>query len=367
MERITVNYNIGLKRDYLCSIDKYNENIRKFLADKVAYHDNYFKSKQYGFMRLFKQFFLFPLRICALNKYRRINYFIDPASALNFIFPIRKKIIVIYDLNREKEGTIAQKLGYALTAMSWSFLKKADLIITISEATKKNIMEQLHIPTSKIRIVYPAVDHKAYRPIHFDKKKFLKKYDIKEDKKIILYVGTEQNRKNVDVLIRAMSTLRELGVKFQFVKIGAHQNEKNRKRNVKLIRELHLTEHIKIINQVEEKELPLFYNAADVFVFPSVFEGFGMPPLEAMACGCPVITTHKTSLQEVVGDAAIILKKVTPKSIADNILRVLQDTKLRKTLRIKGLRQAKKFDWKSSAENMCATLNAFERSYERRT
>jgi len=360
MRGIGLNYIVGLKRNYICGIDKYNENILKRLRGEVDCVRYYFKSSQYGLSRLLKQFIFFPIKIWQLNRYRRINFFVDTVSALNFIFPIRKKMIVVYDLNNEREGKPRQKLGYWLTEFSWKFLRKADLIITISNSTKNLLIKKLKIKKEKIKIVYPAMDHNIYRPIRVDRRHLFEKYNIQTNFKIILYVGSDQNRKNVDKIIKALNLLNQKITDFFFLKIGKSQNESNRKNNLGLVRKLGLKGRVKFIEHVEENDLPKFYNIAEVFVFPSIYEGFGMPPLEAMACGCPVITTDRTSLKEVVGEAGIILDSVKPMEIAENIEKVFENKKLRTDLIKKGLKQAKKFDWNKSSREMYSILKNFE-------
>jgi glycosyltransferase involved in cell wall biosynthesis len=127
--------------------------------------------------------------------------------------------------------------------------------------------------------------------------------------------------------------------------------------------ELGLRERVRFVGYIEEQELPLWYAAATVFVFPSIYEGFGMPPLEAMACGTPVVTSNSSSLPEVVGEAGIMVSPHDPAAFAAAIDRVLSDADLREELRARGLARARAFDWRVTAER---TLAAYEAAAARR-
>ncbi len=134
------------------------------------------------------------------------------------------------------------------------------------------------------------------------------------------------------------------------VKIGSPQNPKSKNNLLGLIKKLGLEKEVVFTGFVSEEELPKWYNAADLFIYPCLYAGFGLPPLEAMACGTPVITSNLTSLPEVVGDAGIMINPYDKKQLVEAIHRVLTDENLRENLIKKGLQKAKDFSWDKAAK-----------------
>ena len=185
-------------------------------------------------------------------------------------------------------------------------LKKADIIITISRFSKDEIVKHLDYPEDRIKIVYPGVDHSVYYKKR--DKKILREHNISNEDKLILYVGSETPRMNVPVLIKAFSKLKKKLPNIKLVKIGESQSYGARENILKLIKDLNLQDDVIFEGYIPEGELPLWYNASDVLVYPCEYAGFGLPPLEAMACGTPVVTSNTTSLPEVVGDAGIMVE-----------------------------------------------------------
>ncbi len=241
--------------------------------------------------------------------------------------------------------------------MNLNGLKKADTIITISEFSKKEIINYAGIEPARIRIIYPGVDGSLYRP-KFNRG-ILSRYGFRSDDHVLLYVGSEEPRKNLPLLLKAMNRLKSSGFPVKLLKVGNPQFGGDRKLLMSDITKLDLKKDIAFTEKVPENDLPLYYNAADVFVFPSVYEGFGLPPLEAMACGCPVIAANATALPEVVGDAGILFDAEDPEELADTIQNVLTDTKLRKSLITKGLERSKIFSWWKAAKETEETYKKF--------
>jgi len=149
----------------------------------------------------------------------------------------------------------------------------------------------------------------------------------------------------VDGLINAFSLLENKNTKVILIRVG-----KMSRRVKNLILKLGLMDKVYYYTNIAEEELPYFYGAADLFVFPSYYEGFGLPPLEAMASGCPVIASNATSIPEVIGDAAVLMEPCDVHGIAENMFKVLSDNGLREDLIQKGLERAKLFTWKKTAE-----------------
>jgi len=235
--------------------------------------------------------------------------------------------------------------------LDYKGIKRAKRIIAISQTTKNDLMHYLNIPSERISVVYLGVDHKLFRPVSH------RIYDYP----YILFVGSEQPRKNFTGLLEAFRQLKtEPRFKdLKLVKVGrAGGQEANfRRPAMEVIETLGLADEVIFTDFVPEADLPIYYSGADVFVLPSLYEGFGFPVLEAMACGCPVVTSNTTSLPEVVGEAGIMVNPYDADSLAQAIRQVLTDSELRDNMARKGLEQAKKFSWEKTAKQTLAVYN----------
>ena len=226
--------------------------------------------------------------------------------------------------------------------------RRADEIIAISENTKKDIMSLLKIPTEKIRVIYEAAGPEFC--LVKDKKllaETCRKYKI--DSPFILHVGTIEPRKNLEFLVRAYSAVAQNSrIKEKLVITG--KKGWYYEGLFKLVEKLGLQNKVIFTGYVEDEDMPALYNAASLFTFPSLYEGFALPPLEAMACGTPVISSNTSSLPEVVGSAGILLPPKDISSWSASITEVLRFGSLRQELKQKSLRQAKKFSWEKTAQ-----------------
>jgi glycosyltransferase involved in cell wall biosynthesis len=240
--------------------------------------------------------------------------------------------------------------------MKW--MPTVDHIITISKFSKDEIFKYLNYPKERIDIIYPAVDHELYHPI--PSKEILKQFNISDEDKIVLYVGSETPRQNVPVLIKAFKTLKKLMPKVKLVKIGESQSRDARVDILKLINQYELNNDVIFTGYIPESEMPKWYSASDLLIYPCEYAGFGLPPLEAMACGTPVITSNTTSLPEVVGKAGIMIDPHDEERLADEMYRVLNDTKLSKNMTEMGLERAKLFNWDESAQQTLEVYKAME-------
>jgi len=266
-----------------------------------------------------------------------------------------KKILTVFDL---ASVLFPEKFSiYARICIKFYPLifKNTDKIITISENSKKDIMNIYKIPEEQIIVTNLGVDKKFKK---IKNKKALKdvknKYDLPEN--FILFVGTIEPRKNLENLIRVYSKYENKGTKLVIVgKTGWKY-----KPFFKTLEQLNLNKDIKLMGFVEDDDLPYFYNLAKVFVYPSFYEGFGLPPLEAMACGCPVITSNTSSLPEVVGKAGLM---INPYSLENELIPALQkifyNLNYRNNLIKKGFLQAKKFNWENSVKKILRLYNSY--------
>ena len=229
--------------------------------------------------------------------------------------------------------------------------KRADKLIVVSKSTKEDIMGLYGIPENKIRLIYSGINSK-FRKIKIkdeDKLNLNKKYCLPE--KFILYFGTLEPRKNLIGLIKAYEIFRlnyKSASDYKLVIAGApgwlyQKIYKTAKKSI-------FSNDIIFTGYIEEKDKLYLYNLASLFVYPSFFEGFGFPPLEAMACGIPVITSNISSLPEVVGDAGIIIDPYNLNDLAFAIKETIYDINLRNYLISRGFEQVNKFSWERCAE-----------------
>jgi len=217
-------------------------------------------------------------------------------------------------------------------------------LITISQSAKNDIVNLLQVEPEKITVTPLGVDEKFKRASEEEIKAVKNKYSLNAP--FFLFVGTIEPRKNVARLLKAFISISEKiphelviagkwGWRYEDVKeVLANSKAKNK---------------IKILSYVEGKDLVPLYSAADVFVFPSLYEGFGLPPLEALACGTPVITSNISSLPEAVGTNGILIDPNNVESIANAMLNLAQDEVVKKNLAIKGIEWAKNFTWEKTA------------------
>lgn len=227
------------------------------------------------------------------------------------------------------------------------FRKKIDRMIAVSNSEKRNIITTLCIPEDKIEVIYHGVDHNFFRPldkIDEVKNTLNKKYRIGNNP-FIFHVSSYQPKKNVLALIKAFHGLRNELKEYKLVLAGKHFGQV---RN--FVRKLNLERRVIFTGFLSDNDLPKFYNAAEVFAFPSFHESFGMPILEAMACGCPVITSNVFSMPEIAGDAALLVNPYSVEDITNALYSVLTDEHLRRELRRKGLKRAKHFSWRKCAQ-----------------
>ncbi|EQB34354.1 hypothetical protein M947_11335 [Sulfurimonas hongkongensis] len=227
----------------------------------------------------------------------------------------------------------------------FKLIKKADHIITGSNFTKQEIISYLQIPQESISTIYHGVNHELYKPYPQDE---LKKTKIKLDlpKQFLLFVGSIEPRKNLLVLLEAYDLLpKEKKEELPLILVGfkGWQNKEVMKKIEKN------KEHIRYLGYLLDIELAHLYNLATIFIYPSLYEGFGLPPLEAMACGAPAIVSRVASLPEVCGDAVLYIDPANIQEIRDKILTLLNDNKSREELSQKGKSQAALFSWDKSA------------------
>lgn len=287
---------------------------------------------------------------------------IDVLHSPGFVMPIMSKAKNVLTMADMTFFTHPEAHTLAKRAYFWMFMpisiKKADKIISISENTKKDILDHVKVDKKKIRTVHLAAD-RSFKELNKDKcrKEIKERYDVGSP--FILFIGMIEPRKNLERLITAFSELKKKeNMQHKLVIVG----KKGWKFDsiFKTIKKERLEQEIIFTGYVPDEDLAKFYNAADFFVYPSLYEGFGLPVLEAMACGCPVITSNVSSMPEVAGDAGLLINPESVKDIADAIKKVINDKELQKKMRKQGIKQSSRFSWKKTAEK---TLRIYEEVY----
>lgn len=273
--------------------------------------------------------FLLPV----LARKYQIDLLHNPAN-LAPIFYSRKSIVNIHDLCFLIEPSwFTFSFRFVYNILVPIIARKAAMIITNSNYSKNDILEHLDVPVYKVRAAHWAVD-----PIF---SKYVKPYATREDR--ILYVGSIEPRKNLGGLLTAFNSFKRKNphAKCKLTLVGCENS-------VFASQEFDLGEYkedIEFLGYVSDKKLAQLYSVSRMFVYPSFYEGFGFPPLEAMAAGTPVITSWNSSLPEVVGHAALLANPADPEDIAKQIERLYFDPELAARLADEGLLQVKKFSW----------------------
>ena len=277
---------------------------------------------------------------------------IDLFHAPHYVVPAlttRKYVVTIHDcihLRFPQYLPNRAALFYAQKMMSMA-AKRSKRVLTVSEASKADILHYLGVPASKVEVIYNALDQRLAAPRTQEEiDRVRERFQLNSP--FILYTGNIKPHKNLDRLIEAFYLVRRGGL--EDLKLLIIGDEISKYPNLRrLVHRYQLHQHVRFLGFVPDATLAVLYQLASVFVFPSLFEGFGLPTLEAMASGTPVITSNVSSLPEVVGDAAVLIDPMNPNAIADAIGRVLGDTSLRAELVRRGRERVKRFSWERSA------------------
>lgn len=264
-------------------------------------------------------------------------------------------IVTIHDLIflRSPQSFHPAKRAY-LTAMTGWSARNAAQVIAVSEATRRDVIELLRVPANRVTTVHNGVGEQ-FRPIgEAERGKFRQEHDV--GGRAILYVGTLEPRKNLPMLLKAFGRLAE-DEEFADVRLYIGGSKGWYYEEIFATAErLGLTGGGKVLflGRVPDEELPLWYNVATLVTYPSLYEGFGLPALEAMSCGTPVLASNTSALPEVVGDGGMLLDPQNEGAWLDAMRRMLKDEELLGGLAERALRQAGRFSWTRSAEETVA-------------
>lgn len=227
-----------------------------------------------------------------------------------------------------------------------SVFKKSRKLIAISENTKRDLNSMFGIPEEKIDVVHISYDEDLFRPVE-EPIRVLNKYNIKLP--YILTVGVLSPRKNISRLVEATGDVLKRGLDTNLVVAGPMGWQY--KDVFDKVKALGLNDRVQFIGPVPSSELPALYSGSSAFVFPSIYEGFGIPVLEAMACGAPVVASNTSSLPEVAGDAAVMVDPYKTNEIADAIYDLISNPEKAELFKKKGFERVRLFSWKKTAED----------------
>lgn len=252
------------------------------------------------------------------------------------------KIVTIHDIAFERfPQTFSWKFRCFYKFLIPRLLKTSKQIITVSDFSRNEISETYNVHKKQIKVIYSSVAS------------IFRKEDYFNNERYILAVSSLNYQKNFHSLIKAFNLIKLKDVKLYLVG-GINRNFAD----ISLIDEIKLNPNIIFKGQVNDEELVKLYNNAICFVYPSLYEGFGLPPLEAQACGCPVIVSNKASLPEVYKDSAIYCDPYNVDDIAEKIELLINDEQLQNTLRERGYENVMRFDWKRSAEQLYEVIKS---------
>ncbi len=264
-------------------------------------------------------------------------------------------VVTVHDLAflRHPERFHHRRALYLRTAVTAS-VRRARHVIAVSASTRDDLVELLKLPGDSITVVHPGVDS-GFAPLGVEAVHRFRRR-IFDGRPFILHVGTLEPRKNLDVLIRAYAQLRQAEhVPHLLALVGSRGWMYDAL--FALVRDLHLESDVRFVDYVPPSDLPLWYNGADLFTYPSAYEGFGLPVAEAMACGVPVITSSSSSLAEVSGGACLMVETGSTGALQTAMSRVLHDSSLAAEMRRLGLARAARFDWNRTATETAAVYD----------
>ena len=299
---------------------------------------------------------VYPLSL--LRRESDVYHIVDHAYAhLISCLPASRTVITCHDIMLHKlaqgEFGTSERVPFAaaqLLKFSLNFLRKAAFVIADSQATADDLVEKFKVRQEQIRVIHLGVDPAFAPPSNLQARGEARAKFGLGDGPVILHVGNNWFYKNLEGLVRALPVLRSQpsGEKPILLKVGKRLTQKQRE----LAALLGVAGQIREAGPLSDEDLRAAYWASDVLAFPSLWEGFGWPPLEAMASGLPVVCSDRGSLGEVVGDAALVVDPEDPESIAAGLSEALENQDLRRELVARGLEHVKLFGWEAAAQKV---------------
>lgn len=337
-----------------CRIDHIFLNFRERKLEKITSNSRECIAKSGGFPLEHRYFFYSHIQ----KKIPEYDLYLIANQNLSFL-KLEPKIIFCHDIIHR---VYPRSPGYwLLSKLLYSGLKKAEFFMVPSQSTKRDLMKFYPITEARISVVYEGVNGERFKPDSSGSSNIFQKYGLSPRHRYVLHISSETLTKNVRGLVKAFSQLKQEHkfANLKLLKAGNPQNRRDRKGLLKLIGQLGLQEDIIFLGYVPGEDLPGLYSIAELFVFPSFYEGFGLPVLEAMACGTPVITSNVSSLPEIVGNAGIVVNPKDVDALAEAMKKVLLGEELKRSMISKGLERARRFSWETSAKEtlkICQSL-----------
>ncbi|MBE6856422.1 MAG: glycosyltransferase family 4 protein [Ruminococcus sp.] len=319
------------------------ERVRSFAGDKISLNSSDFSGYIY---RAVSNFLPVPYKHFFGKKADITHFF-------NYIVPPAvhgKTVVTVHDMvYKAFPETVRARTKYMLDSGLKRSMKRADLIVTDSEFSKAEILKYFPQHESKLRVVPCGVDLEKFRPCETPERIPEVKKSLEIEGDYFLYLGTIEPRKNLERLIEAYHIFYQRVSDAPKLVLAGGKGWLYDSIFAK-VKELKLDKQVIFTKYVPAQDMNPLMCGALAFVFPSIYEGFGMPPLEAMACGVPVLSSGEASLPEVTGDCAVICDAYSAESIAEGLMKLCSDDELRKDLGRRGLERAGSFTWDNSAE-----------------
>lgn len=345
----------------ISGVGHYSSELKKTLKNQGSFEiEEYMfdgpKSSLFKNGQLLKQLYPWPIKtinwIRLGKRFKHLTSAFDALHATNqtlsfVVNQSKPSIVTVHDLIELLDPQ--QLFSKSVARFLYRGIPKASHLIAVSEYTKKTIQEYYTIPSEKISVIHNGVSNDFY-PIPDFKKT--------ADAKIVLYVGSEHPRKNLSTALQAFAEVKKQMPEALFIKVGSAGIKTGRLQTLQQINQLKLESAVRFVESVSQQQLNELYNLADVFIYPSKFEGFGLPPLQAMAAGTPVVTSNSTSLPEIVGEAGIMHELSDTQAFAKTMLDIINNATLQNELRNKGFIQAQKFSWEEAALKTAKVYNS---------
>lgn len=343
-------YSVELARQFSQRCDDISLEVIKPFAGSVADLDVSIRTRRIVGSRLPAYMLAGPAQLAAVARRGRLEVIHDPFGVSPFFLPRRLapfgRVLTLHDMvpfiYPETHARLTNLLFRHYIPRSLRFV---DRIITDSESSRRDIVRFLHFPPERVNAI-PIGVSPHFAPASKEAcQRVRQRYDLPAD--YILTVGSLSPRKNLETLFAAYQQLRQRGLPHHLVVVGPTAWKSSG--IFQRMRVLGLEDDVLLTGFVAESDLPALYAGASVFAFPSLYEGFGLPPLEAMACGAPVVTSNRSSLPEVVGDAGLLVEPLDADALASALDRMLTDHELSSGLIKRGLARAASFTWERTA------------------
>lgn len=328
--------------DNLLRVDRQNDYVLFYSSLRIPapnkYITRHFKFPPLLLEQIWNRFHVFPIEnlIGPLNIYHSSDW-LEPPSKAN-------KVTTIHDLSILKyPDSFTRRNGHDIVEnqkrkLYWS-KKETKIFIAVSENTKQDIIDLLEIKKEQIRVIYEASDPFYFHPIdNIKKSTILNKYGLSNP--FLLLVGTREPRKNLAMAIKAYKLISQQQPQLQLVVAGKYGWGKD------LDSSSTFGGTVKLLGYVPKEDLNYLYHEAECFIYPSLYEGFGLPILDAMSAGCPVVASNRSSIPEIVKDAGVLIDPDSAENIANGVLQALSN---KQTLRSMGLKRAREFTWEKTA------------------